>query len=75
MYVVLQVSMANFLISKGFPVLKIDRNRDNRERLIFLFDDSDALRASLKDYKRDGVTIGYNKNGDCKMVEQMQKIL
>lgn len=59
MYVVLQVSMANYLISKGFPVLRIDRNRYNRDRLIFLFEDSEALRTSLNDYKRDGVTIGY----------------
>lgn len=64
MYVVLQISMANFLISKGFHVLRIDRNRDNRERLIFLFEDSDELRKSLYDYKRDGVAIGYIKNSD-----------
>lgn len=69
MYVVLHISMANFLISQGFHLLKIDRNRENRERLIFLFEDSERLRNSLNDYKRDGVTIGYNKNSSCKMVE------
>lgn len=69
MYVVLQISMANFLISQGFHLLKIDRNRENRERLIFLFEDSERLRNSLNDYKRDGVTIGYNKDSSCKMVE------
>jgi hypothetical protein len=60
LYVVLQISMANFLISKGFHVQRIDRNRENRERLIFLFEDSEELRNSLTDYKRDGVAIGYN---------------
>jgi hypothetical protein len=59
--------MANFLISNGFHIVKIDRNRDNRERLIFLFKDSDSLRNTLKDYKRDGVTIGYNKGSEAKM--------
>jgi hypothetical protein len=67
LYVVLQVSMANYLISKGFHIQRVDRNRENRERLIFLFEDSEALRNSLKDYKRDGVTIGYNRESTDQM--------
>lgn len=65
MYVVLQISLANYLISKGFHVVRIDRNRVDRNRLIFLFDDTLQLRESLYYYNMDGVTIGYNKNSNC----------
>lgn len=39
---------ANVLIEKGFNVRKIDRDKNNRDYLIFLFDYSDELISELR---------------------------
>lgn len=50
MYIIKSVAMANFLILNGFVLKSIDRDRNNRDRLIFLFEDSDKLRLTMKEY-------------------------
>lgn len=52
MYIIRTMSMANFLIENGFVLRKIDRNSENRNKLIFLFDDTKTLRDTMSHYKR-----------------------
>jgi len=40
---------ANILLERGHKVIKIDRDRRNREFLIFLFVNSDKLQKDLKE--------------------------
>jgi hypothetical protein len=54
MFVILGVGMANFLISKGFPLQKIDRDYKDGTRLIFLFKDSDELHKAMSLFPRYG---------------------
>ena len=43
---------ANVLLEKGYRMLKIDRDRNNREYLIFIFEYSDELRKDLKNLEK-----------------------
>lgn len=40
---------ANILLSKGNKIIKIDRDKRNRNYLIFLFEESEKLLEDLKD--------------------------
>lgn len=43
---------ANVLLEKGYKMLKIDRDRNNRNYLIFIFEYSDELRKDLKELEK-----------------------
>lgn len=40
---------ANILLERGHNIIKIDRDRRNREYFIFLFENNDKLQQDLKD--------------------------
>lgn len=40
---------ANVLLSKGYKMLKIDRDKFNRDYFVFIFEYSDELIKELKD--------------------------
>lgn len=70
MFVVLGVGMANFLISKGFPLQIIDRDYKDGTRLIFLFKDSDELRKTMSLFPRyGGAKNDRNENSEYSMVK------
>lgn len=73
MFVILGVGMANFLISNGFQLQKIDRDFKDETRLIFLFKDSAELRDTMALYARyGGAKNDCNENNKLKM-EQLHK--
>lgn len=43
---------ANVLLEKGYRIIKIDRDRNNREYLIFIFEYSEELRRDLKELEK-----------------------
>ena len=43
---------ANVLLEKGYKMLKTDRDRNNRDYLIFIFEYSDKLRKDLKELEK-----------------------
>lgn len=64
-----RMGMANHLLSSGFKLLKIDRNKADRTRLVFLFEDSDALRNAMSSYNKlkKGNQNDNKRNGDGEM--------
>jgi len=40
---------ANILLERGHKIIKIDRDRRNREFLIFLFENNEKLQQDLKE--------------------------
>jgi len=50
-YVVKSMPIANFLIENGFAIKLIDRDKHNRQYLVFIFDYSDGLVETIKQYK------------------------
>jgi hypothetical protein len=70
LYVVKQISLANYLLLKKCTLNRIDRDREDRARLIFLFQDDDQLQKYIGDYKRDGVTIGYQRDSSNEVGRQ-----
>jgi len=47
--VIRNFSDANILLDRGHKIIKIDRDRRNRDFLIFLFDNNDKLQQDLKE--------------------------
>lgn len=43
---------ANVLLKKGYRMIKIDRDKNSREYLIFIFEYSDELRKELKELEK-----------------------
>ena len=43
---------ANVLLEKGYKMLKRERDRNNRDYLIFIFEYSDKLRKDLKELEK-----------------------
>ena len=54
MYVIQNVNMANYLIENGQPLLKIDRDKFDKFRLVFLFADNQGLRDAMTRFSRNG---------------------
>lgn len=44
--------MATFLMSKGFRLVKLDEDRNNPNRNVYLFCDTPQLRETMKEYKK-----------------------
>jgi hypothetical protein len=54
LYVIQNVNMANYLIENGQPLLKIDRDKFDKFRLVFLFADTCNLRNAMSRFLRNG---------------------
>lgn len=50
MYVIKSQSLATFLMGKGFRLIKLQQDRTNKNRNVYLFKDSFELRASITEY-------------------------
>lgn len=50
MYVIKSQSMATYLMGKGFRLIKLQRDRNNPNRNVYLFKDSSELRKSITEY-------------------------
>ena len=55
MYVIKSQSMATYLMGKGFRLVKLQRDRNNPNRNVYLFKNSLELRKAITEYT-------YNKN-------------
>jgi hypothetical protein len=54
MYVIKTQAMATFLMSKGFRLIKLDKDKNNSYRNVYLFKDSVELRNAMKTYQKIG---------------------
>lgn len=52
MYVIKSQSMATFLMGKGFRLIKLQPDRNNPNRNVYLFKDSEELRKSITEYTK-----------------------
>ncbi len=50
MYVIKSQSMATFLMTKGFRLIKLQQDRKNPNRNVYLFKDSEELRKAITEY-------------------------
>ena len=50
MYVIKSQSMATYLMSKGFRLIKLQQDRNNPNRNVYLFKDSLELRKVITEY-------------------------
>jgi hypothetical protein len=51
MRLIKSVSMANYLLDNKFALIRIDKDRADESRLVFIFEDSNDLRNAMGDYK------------------------
>lgn len=49
-YVIRSIGMMNYLYSKGFRMVKIEKCRENPDFNVFIFEDTDELRLCMKEY-------------------------
>ena len=54
MYVIRNVNMANYLLTNGNQLVKIDIDNLDKRRLVFLFNDSTELRNCMSLFSKDG---------------------
>ena len=52
MYVIKNQVMASYLMSIGFRLVKLDVDRNNLNRNVYLFNDSKELRNAMTEYKK-----------------------
>lgn len=52
MYIIKSVAMANYLLKNQSLLKSIDRDRNDRSKLIFLFEDTKTLRELMNNYIR-----------------------
>jgi hypothetical protein len=52
MYVIKTQAMATYLMSKGFRLIKLDTDKNNPYRNVYLFKDSDELRRVMTTYQK-----------------------
>ena len=50
MYVIKSQSMATYVMSKGFRLIKLQQDRNNPNRNVYLFKDSSELRKAITEY-------------------------
>lgn len=48
MFVCKSISLANFLISNGSNVIRIDKDKTSNKHIVFLFDNNDLLNKNMK---------------------------
>jgi hypothetical protein len=47
---VLSLHLARYLLAQGFRIVDIEKSRKHRNRLVFLFEESDALQQAILNY-------------------------
>lgn len=47
LYVIRGYRLANYLMDNGINMIKVDRNKENKSWLIFLFEDTKNLRQAI----------------------------
>lgn len=52
MYVIKTQKMATFLMNKGFRLIKLQKDRTNPNRNVYLFKDSLELRKVMSEYSK-----------------------
>ena len=50
LYVIRGYRLANYLMDKGINMVRVDRNKENKSWLIFLFEDTQKLRSTITKY-------------------------
>lgn len=53
MYVVRGYRLANYLLAKNLSLSKIDRDKNNKSRILFLFRDSTQLRNAITEFTKN----------------------
>jgi len=48
--VILSAKVARILLQKGFTISDIKGNKENKDKTVFVFNNSDALEKALKEY-------------------------
>lgn len=51
MFVCKSISLANFLIANKFNLIKIDRDKENKNYLVFLFEKNETLENTLSKWR------------------------
>lgn len=70
MYVIQNVNMANFLIENGQHLLRIDKDKFDKFRLVFLFADTQDMRNTMSCFPKNGGSNNDSlKNSETKMVK------
>lgn len=44
--------LAGFLMQKGFVLIRMNRNLDDRSKNVFLFKDSEEIESAIQDYSK-----------------------
>ena len=52
MFVCKSISLANYLIANNSKLIKIDRDKENKDFLVFLFKKNQTLENSLSKWRR-----------------------
>lgn len=52
MFVCKSISLANYLITNGSSLIKIDRDKINRDYLVFLFEKNEILEINLSKWEK-----------------------
>ena len=52
MFVCKSISLANYLISNGSNIIRIDKDKDNKNYLVFLFEKNELLNSNLKNWNK-----------------------
>ena len=55
MYVVKTQVLASYLMSKGFRLIKLQEDRNNKKRNVYLFKDSKELRDVITEYTNNKI--------------------
>lgn len=50
MYVIKTQKLAGYLMQKGFELIRLQKDRNNKKKKVFLFEDTDYLRKAITDF-------------------------
>lgn len=53
MYVIRGYRLANYLMDNGIDMVRVDRNKENKSWLVFLFEDTKKLRETITKFNND----------------------
>lgn len=60
MYVIKNQSLATYLMSKGYRLIKLQKDRNNPNRNVYLFKDTEKLRKSITEYTNNKKDLANN---------------
>lgn len=52
MFVVRSMKLAGYLMQRGFVLIKLQDDRNNSNRNVFLFNESNELKNAIEEYKK-----------------------